>query len=120
MNSSSSTSQIVNGEKILSLKLTGSDIEFKDSLCFFQIASYPKAFGLTEKKKGFFPHFFNTPENQEYKGPLPDSSFYDPKGMSKSREKEFEQWYKTLSKHPNTFLTFKRSYYPIANRMFFY
>ena len=25
----------------------------------------PKSFGLEELKKGFFPHFFNTPENQE-------------------------------------------------------
>jgi len=95
--------QIVNGAKIISLSFNGGDIELKDSLCFFQmpLASFPKAFGLKEKKKGFFPHFFNTPENQEYVGPLPDKKYYDPKGMSPNRAKEFNQWYENLSKDPN-------------------
>ena len=63
--------QIVNGAKIMSLSINGGDIVFKDSLCFFQmpLAAFPKAFGLTEHKKGFFPHFFNTPVHQEYVGP---------------------------------------------------
>ena len=51
----------VNGAKILSLSICGGDIVFKDMLCFFQmpLSAFPKAFGLTEQKKGFFPHFFN-------------------------------------------------------------
>ena len=87
--------QIVNGAKIMSLSINSSDIVFKDSLCFFQmpLAAFPKAFGLTEHKKGFFPHFFNTHDHQEYVGPLPDKSYYDPEGMSTQRAQEFHQWY---------------------------
>jgi len=92
--------QIVNGAKIISLSFNGGDIELKDSLCFFQmpLTSFPKAFGL---KEGFFPHFFNTPKNQEYVGPLPDKKYYHPKGMSLSRAKEFDQWYENLFKDPD-------------------
>ena len=87
--------QIVNGAKIMSLSINGGDIVFKDSLCFFQmpLAAFPKAFGLTEHKKGFFPHFFNTPGHQDYVGPLPDKSHYDPEGMSVERARDFHQWY---------------------------
>ena len=87
--------QIVNGAKILSLSINGGDIVFKDTLCFLQmpLSAFPKAFGLTEQKKGFFPHFFNTPNHQDYVGPLPDKEYYDPKGMSVERAKEFHQWY---------------------------
>ena len=84
--------QIVKGAKILSLSICDGDIMFKDTLCFFQmpLSAFPKAFGLTEQKKGFFPHFFNTPDHQDYVGPLPDKEYYDPKGMSVERAKEFE------------------------------
>ena len=86
--------QIVNGGKILSLAIKGGDIVFKDSLCFFQMPlSFLKAFGFTEQKKGFFRHFFNTPENQDYMRPLPDKTYYDPQGLSIEREQELEWWY---------------------------
>ena len=89
--------QVVNGAKILSLSIHNGEIVFKDSMCFFQmpLSSFPKAFGLTEQKKGFFPHFFNTEANQNYVGPLPDKEYYDPKGMSEDRAKAFHQWYDT-------------------------
>jgi len=76
--------QIVNRAKILLLSINGGDIVFKDSLCFFQmpLSAFPKAFGLVEQKKGFFPHFFNTPDHQDYVGPLPDQEHYDPQRMS--------------------------------------
>ena len=50
-------------------------ITFKDSFCFlpFSLASFPKAFELVDLKKGFFPHLFNTPENQSYVGLIPPS-----------------------------------------------
>ena len=52
--------QIVNGAKIFSISV--GNIMFKDSVCFLQmpLASFPKAFRLTEQRKGSFPHFFNT------------------------------------------------------------
>ena len=85
--------QIVNGAKLLSMSINGGDIVFKDSLCFFQmpLSAFPKAFGLTEQKKGFFPHFFNIPENQEYVGRLPARNYYEPDSMSPKRKAEFEK-----------------------------
>lgn len=43
--------------------------------------------------KGFFPHKFNTLENQEYDGPMPPQEAYDPDGMSSKKKVEFEHWY---------------------------
>ena len=54
------------GTKILSFQ---SDcLTFKDSLCFlpFPLANFPATFGIDELCKGFFPHKFNTLENQDY------------------------------------------------------
>ncbi len=85
--------QIVNGAKILSMSIP--NITFKDSMCFLQmpLSSFPKSFGLREQKKGFFPHFFNTVNNQNYVGRIPAQDYYDPQGMSKERKEEFDQWY---------------------------
>lgn len=79
--------------KILAVKV--GRVTFKDSLCFIGIplAGFPKAFGITEEKKGFFPHHFNIPEHQQYVGAIPAVDYYDPEGMSTERRKEFEQWY---------------------------
>lgn len=89
----SNLQQIVNGAKILSLELPS--IKFIDSMNFFPmaLANFPKTFGLNEPKKGFFPHFFNTQQNQIYEGYMPDKSYYDPDGMSTQRKEEFNQWY---------------------------
>ena len=86
--------QIVNGAKILTMSINEGKIVFQDSLCFFQmpLSAFPKAFGLVKHKKGFFPHFFNTPDHQTYVSPLPDKEYYDPKGMSVERTAEFERW----------------------------
>ena len=86
--------QLVNGCKILFMSV--GNIHFKDSLCFLPmaLAAFSETFGLTELKKGFFPHFFNRSENQDYVGPLPDIHYYDPDGMSVERREEFDKWYK--------------------------
>ena len=87
--------QIVNGAKILSM--TVDKLKFIDSMCFLQmpLSGFTKAFGLKELKKGFFPHFFNTVENQTYVGEIPAQDYYDPSGMSNARRKEFETWHQT-------------------------
>ena len=58
---------------------------------FFPMAlsNFPKTLGIRELKKGFFPRFFNTKENQKYVGYMLDKSNYDPDGMSPSRKEEF-------------------------------
>ena len=109
--------QLVNGTKILFM--TVGNIHFKDSLCFLPmaLADFSETFGLTELRKGFFPHFFNSCENQEYVGPLPEPHYYDPDGMSVERKEEFDEWYKERKEQENVF-DFKRNFWLIANRMF--
>ena len=85
--------QIRNGAKLL--PVTFDNINFIESLSFFQmpLSAFPKTFGLTELKKGYFPHLFNTPENQNYVGPIPNKEFYMPESMSGSGRKDFEKWH---------------------------
>ena len=85
--------QLRNGGKIMQLNFDR--IRFIDSLSFFQmpLCVFPKTFGLTELKKGYFPHFFNRPENQDYFGPIPALHYYMPEVMSVSGRKAFETWH---------------------------
>ena len=90
---------IFSGSKIMCMSVPtgGLNIRFLDSLNFLPmpLAQLPKSFGLEELKKGFFPHFFNTPDNQEVVLlNLPDIKYYDPDSMSKDRRNEFLDWYK--------------------------
>ena len=87
------TDQITVGTKILCF--TSDHLTFKDSLCFlpFPLSAFPATFGLTELRKGFFPHLFNTLDNQDYEGPMPDARFYDPDGVSAKNKADFERWY---------------------------
>ena len=88
-------SVVLNGHKILSLEAQG--VRFIDSLNYFPMAlsRLPKAFGVCELTKGFFPHLFNVPVNQGYVGPIPDVEYYGPDDMSSSTRAEFLAWYAT-------------------------
>ncbi|CAH3185514.1 unnamed protein product [Porites lobata] len=44
-------------------------------------------------KKGFFPHLYNTPDNQQYVGRIPDLEFYDPDGMMAKKKEELTRWH---------------------------
>ena len=83
------------GAKVLSF--CSDRLCFKDSVCFlpFPLASFPATFGLTELHKGFFPHAFNIPDNQAYRGPMPPRDTYDPEGMTEGKRAEFNAWYDT-------------------------
>ena len=85
--------QLTVGAKVLSF--TSGPLKFIDSLCFLPmpLASFPSTFNLTELKKGFFPHLFNIPDNQQYVGRIPDLQFYDPDGMMSSKKEELLQWH---------------------------
>jgi hypothetical protein len=86
-------SVILNGTKILCLEVCG--VKFIDLYNFlpFTLAKMRAAFGLSELKKGYFPHFFNTAENQNYVGPYPDPHYYNPDDMSVANRKDFYAWY---------------------------
>jgi len=87
------TKQLTVGAKVLCFK--SGPLTFKDSLCFLNmpLAAFPATFGLTEMKKGYFPHAFNTPENQNYRGRLPDKDYHDPEKMMENEKKAFDIWY---------------------------
>ena len=90
---------IFNGSKIMYMHIErGLDIRVLDSLNFMpmRLSCLPKAFGLTELKKGYFPHYFNTLENQNYVGQYPSPEMYGIQGMSEKDRNNFLEWYSNL------------------------
>ena len=86
---------IYNGGKIMFMELPRYGVRFIDSLNFVTcpLSQLPKTFGLTEAKKGWFPHYFNKRCNEAYKGPMPDKSYYGYDQMSSTNRKAFLEWY---------------------------
>ncbi|CAC5359404.1 unnamed protein product [Mytilus coruscus] len=83
---------IFNGTQIMYMVVgRGLNIRVLDSLNFLpmKLSKIPKAFGLKELKKGYFPHFFNTMDNQNYIGPYPDIKYYGCDYMNKDDRKDF-------------------------------
>ena len=85
--------QLWNGCKLLEVK--HDRIRFIDSLSFFQmpLSTFPKTFGLTELKKGYFPHKFNIPEHQNYVSIVPALDYYMPETMSPEGKQALEKWH---------------------------
>ena len=44
--------------------------------------------------KGFFPPKFNTLENQNYSGKMPNEKYFVPDSMKPEQYAEFNKWYK--------------------------
>ena len=87
---------ISKGTEIMVLTVNG--ITIKDSLNYLpmKLAKIPSTFGFKEMKKGYFPHYFNTPENEDYDGPLPDHHYYGTSSMTPEARCEFFFWYSQL------------------------
>ena len=88
------TPEIVhNGSKIMSMKYK--NLHFKDTLNFFntRLASLPKMIDIPEAVKGYFPHYFNRPENYDYIGPIPETHYYGPDEMEFSAREKFLKWH---------------------------
>ena len=97
---------IFSGSKIMYMYIQKLNMKLLDSLNFLPmpLAKLPKSFDLKELKKGFFPHFFNTIENEHAMLPsLPDIKYYDAGSMSKERRKEFMEWYQVNKNKPFIF-----------------
>ena len=93
---------IYNGAKCITLKTKtkkshqfGIRIKFIDSLNFIPmaLAKFPKTFGQDELCKGYFPHFFNKDENQEYVGPIPCQDDYGVNYMKPEAREKFMTWH---------------------------
>ena len=86
---------IFRGGKILFVKVNAFNIRIIDSLNFIPsaLSKLPETFGLKELKKGYFPHYFNTEENQDYEGEIPDPKFYGVDQMSEKDRNDFLIWH---------------------------
>ena len=93
---------IYNGAKCITLKTKVKKghqlkikIKFIDSLNFIPmaLAKFPKTFGQDEMCKGYFPHFFNKDENQEYVGPIPCQDDYGVNYMKPEAREKFMAWH---------------------------
>ena len=85
--------ELVNqGNKIMSLKYN--NVKLIDSVLFLPMAlsQFAGTFGLPASK-GYFPHFFNIPSNQEYVGQLPETKYYGVDYMSADKRQQFLEWY---------------------------
>ena len=96
---------IMRGTKIISVEMD--NLKFIDSLNFLPmgVAALPKAFGLKEMKKGYFPHLFNRVENEDYVGPMPPVHAYSPNTMKVEAREEFMEWY---DEHKDDIFDFRR------------
>ena len=93
---------IYNGTKCMMLETKtkkshqyGIRIKFIDSLNFIPMAlgKFPKTFAQPELCKGYFPHFFNKDENQEYVGPIPCQNEYGADFMKPEAREKFMTWH---------------------------
>ena len=93
---------IYNGTKCMMLETKtershqfGIRIKFIDSLNFIPMAlgKFPKTFAQPELCKGYFPHFFNKDENQEYVGPIPCQNDYGADFMKPEAREKFMTWH---------------------------
>ncbi len=81
------------------MTLSYSQIKILDSHNFIPmpLSEFPKAFGIAELEKGYFPHHFNTSENANYIGQWPDAYFYGPALMKPDKRDAFYTWYSQQS-----------------------
>ena len=81
----------MNGNTIL--RMTVGKVLFLDSYQFLhmRLASFPDTFGLTEMKKGYFPHLANTLANQRYVGPYFPAETYSLDRCQKKIETSFSR-----------------------------
>ena len=78
------------------LAIKGIGVRFIDSFSFLPRAlkylgddfKLPK-----EDRKGYFPHLFNTPQNQDYSGRIPDRDFFGYRELHEKEKGEFDAWY---------------------------
>ncbi len=84
------------GSKIMSFSIKeGLNIRFVDSVNFLamRLEDFPSTFGIKELKKGFYPHLFNTKENENYIGEIPDEDDFCYNSFKEDKRIEFREWW---------------------------
>jgi len=84
--------EILMGTKIMCLEAF--KVRFIDSLNFLTMSlkSFSETFNLKETK-GYYPILFNTPENENYVGVLPDKKYFNYNHMKLCDRDDFLGWY---------------------------
>ena len=103
------TKFIRQGSRIMYMEFKKFHIRFVDSLHFFlePLKNLSYTYNI-DTLKGFFPHLFNTKENQNYVGAAPSEEMYGVKNMDKDTyEKEFKPWYDKMVSECNDDWNFK-------------
>ncbi len=99
MSSTDKPEPIFRGTKFMRLVMNGRTV-FQDTLLHLtaSLSKLGKAFGL-KQTKGHFPHLFNTLENLDYSGPIPDRKYFDLSFSATKKEDltEFEDWYSSFT-----------------------
>lgn len=92
-------SLIIAGSKIMCINV--GRYKFIDSLNFFNVAlaKLPKMFSLENNSKGHYPHMFNTYENLDYVGEMPDLKYYWPDNLNPSEREKLIKWYNEEKKN---------------------
>ena len=89
------TKYIRQESRIMYMSFQKFNLRFIDSMNFLlgSLESQSETYGI-DTLKGFFPHHFNTPENQNYIGKIPSKEMYGVNNMTyKKYTKDFEPWY---------------------------
>lgn len=90
---------VLAGNKIMSMKFKSNC--FLDTLNHFGcgLSQLTKMWDMPKgMAKGYFPYRFNTKDNQDYKGTLPDMIYYDFNKMKVDARNDFINWYKDEKK----------------------
>ena len=87
---------ICQGSHITLMRFEKYNLTFKDSLNLFlsPLAALSKTYGI-DTVKGFFPHHFNTIENQNYIGNIPSEEQFGVKNMDPEIYKKIP-WYESV------------------------
>ena len=85
---------LLKGQKITSATLIY-NIRLVDSYSYVSkpLSALPAIFGVEDLAKGDFPHMFNQPKFQNYRGPIPALEWYDPETKSTKKRQELIEWH---------------------------
>ncbi len=88
---------IMRGGKFMQLTIN-QKLVFRDSLLHLKgsLKNLATEFGGGDTiRKGYFPHLFNSVENYDYEGPIPDKKYFDISFTARTRHdiEEFETWH---------------------------
>ena len=97
------TQYIRQGSRIMYMAFKKHRLRFVDSLHFFlePLHKLSSTYSI-DTVKGFFPHHFNRPENQNYVGEMPEEEMYGVRNMdADTYKKKFKPWYDEVKTNSN-------------------